>query len=80
MDIQKRIRLEQVGVRIDPAIRKMVKELAQKYDVRESDIYRSIISSFFAQNVAIFETVCKQDEYKEAKASTVSNDTELQSA
>jgi replication initiation and membrane attachment protein DnaB len=80
MDIQKRIRLEQVGVRIDPATRKMVKELAEKYDVRESDIYRSIISSFFAQNVAIFDTICKQDEYNEAKASTVSNDTQPEPA
>lgn len=68
MDIQKRIRLEQVGVRIDPAIRKKVKQLANKNKVTESDIYRTIIDSFFSKNVSVLETNSKQIEYKEVES------------
>lgn len=56
MEIKKRVRLEQIGVRITPETRDKVKSLAKEKGVRESDIYRSIIDSFFAPIVSKTET------------------------
>lgn len=80
MDITKRARLEQVGVRIDPTKRKLVKELAKEKGVSESDIYRAIIDSFFTNNVNKLDTICIQDEAEKQNAIIVSDDTQLKTA
>jgi hypothetical protein len=60
MTIEKRVPLVQVGVRIDPSVRQLARALAREQGVRESDVYRSIIGSFFAKNVNKTDTSCNQ--------------------
>ena len=56
MNIAKRQRLVHIGVRIPPAIREKVEDIARRENVKPSDVYRTIIGSFFEPTVNKTET------------------------
>lgn len=51
MTIAKRERLVHIGVRIPPSIREKVEDIARTQKVKPSDVYRTIIGSFFEPTV-----------------------------
>lgn len=50
MKISKRERLVTVPLRLSPKVREEARNLARRFEVSESSIYRTIVSEFFLSN------------------------------
>ena len=65
MNIKRRERMERIAFRLPPEIIRKAKALASKNRVKYSDVYRTIIVSFFEKPVNKTETVTTTEGSKE---------------